>query len=102
MVGGVIYFRGSIDGYSERDVKLLEISEQDWQWLCDNLKPYLTAIERMDYYHELTKSPDEWRKLVPYTPQERRRKRWFKVEMEDSGKTTGRKRLEREEFCRIH
>jgi len=52
----------------------------------------------MDYYHELTKSPDEWRKLVPYTPQERRRKRWFKVEMEDSGKTTGRKRLEREEF----
>jgi len=37
MVGGVIYFRGSIDGYSERDVKLLEISEQDWQWLCDNL-----------------------------------------------------------------
>jgi NADPH-dependent glutamate synthase beta subunit-like oxidoreductase/glutamate synthase domain-containing protein 3/ferredoxin len=83
MVGGVIYFRGKIDGYSERDVKLLELSEQDWQWLTENLKPFLTAIDRMDYYHELTKNPVEWHKLIPYTPQERRQKRWFKISMDE-------------------
>ncbi len=50
MVGGLIYCHGKIEGYSERDVKLLDLSEQDWQWLGENLKPYLTAIDRMDYY----------------------------------------------------
>lgn len=83
MVGGIIYFRGKIDGYSERDVKLLEITEQDRQWLTEKLKPYLTAIERMEYYEELTKNPNEWHKLVPYTPQERRQRRWFKISIED-------------------
>lgn len=83
MVGGLIYFRGRVEGYSERDVKLLEITEQDWQWLCENLKPYLIAIERIELYDELTKSPNEWRKLIPYTPQERRRRKWFKISMED-------------------
>ncbi len=79
MVGGIIYFRGPIQGYSERDVKLLDLTEQDWQWLLKNMKPFLEAIERMEYYEELTRSPKDWKKLIAYTPEERRARRWFKI-----------------------
>jgi NADPH-dependent glutamate synthase beta subunit-like oxidoreductase/NAD-dependent dihydropyrimidine dehydrogenase PreA subunit len=79
MVGGVIYFRGPIEGYSETDVKLLDLTEQDWQWLTTNMKPYLEAIDRMEYYEELTRSRDEWKKLIPYTAEERAKRRPFKM-----------------------
>ncbi|MFQ3573502.1 MAG: FAD-dependent oxidoreductase [Thermodesulfovibrionales bacterium] len=83
MVGGTIYFRGKICGYSERDVKMLDLSEQDWQWLTENMKPYLSAIDRLSYYDELTRSPEEWKKLVAYTPQEKRSRKWFKISTSD-------------------
>ncbi|NWF51505.1 MAG: FAD-dependent oxidoreductase, partial [Nitrospirae bacterium] len=79
MVGGTIYFRGPIQGYSEKDVKLLNLSPQDWEWLKANLKPFLEAIDRMSYYDELTHSHSDWRKFIAYTPQEKRSRRWFKI-----------------------
>ncbi len=78
MVEGIIYFRGPIEGYSETDVKLLDITEQDWQWLTTHMKPFLEAIERSDYYDELTSSRKEWKKLIPYTAQERAKRKPFK------------------------
>ncbi len=83
MVGGIIYFRGPIQGYSERDVKLLDLTEQDWKWLKENMKPFLEAIDRVSYYEELTRSPAEWKKFIAYTPQEKRARKWFKVSMSD-------------------
>jgi NADPH-dependent glutamate synthase beta subunit-like oxidoreductase/ferredoxin len=83
MVGGTIYFRGPIKEYSERDVKLLDLTQQDWEWLKTNIKPYLEAIDRMSYYEELTRSPDEWKKFIAYTPQEKRSRRWFKISTSD-------------------
>lgn len=83
MVGGTIYFRGPIQDYSERDVKLLDLTPQDWEWLKTNIKPYLEAIGRISYYDELTRSPDYWKKLMAYTPQEKRARKWFKVSTPD-------------------
>ncbi len=83
MVGGVIYFRGEIEGYSETDVKLLDLTDQDWQWLTENMKPYLEAIERTEYYDELTSDRRAWRKLIPYTAQERAQRRPFKMSIQD-------------------
>jgi len=83
MVGGVIYFRGEIEGYSEYDVKLLELSEQDWQWLLNNIKPYLEAINKIEYYEELTSNKKAWRKLLPYTAQERAKRKPFKISIKD-------------------
>jgi NADPH-dependent glutamate synthase beta subunit-like oxidoreductase/glutamate synthase domain-containing protein 3/ferredoxin len=83
MVGGTIYFRGPIQGYSERDVKLLELTPQDWEWLKTNMVPFLESIDRMSYYDELTHSPDDWKKFISYTPQEKRARRWFKMELPD-------------------
>ena len=83
MVGGTIYFRGPIQGYSERDVKLLDLTDQDWEWLAVNMKPYLEAIDRTAYYEELTRSASEWKKLMAYTPQEKRTQRPFKMSTTD-------------------
>jgi NADPH-dependent glutamate synthase beta subunit-like oxidoreductase/glutamate synthase domain-containing protein 3/ferredoxin len=79
MVGGTIYFRGPIQGFSERDVKLLDLTDQDWEWLTANMKPYLAAIDRTSYYEELVRSSSGWRKLVAYTPQEKRVNRPVKM-----------------------
>ena len=79
MVGGTIYFRGPIKGYSERDVKLLDLTPQDWEWLKTNMKPFLNAIDRMPHYKELTRSSEDWKKLMAYTPQEKRMRKWFKI-----------------------
>ena len=83
MVGGTIYFRGPIQEFSDRDVKLLELTPQDWEWLKTNMKPYLEAIDRMSYYDELARSSDDWKKLIAYTPQEKRARRWFRMSTSD-------------------
>jgi NADPH-dependent glutamate synthase beta subunit-like oxidoreductase/glutamate synthase domain-containing protein 3 len=83
MVGGAVYFRGPIQGYSAGDVQLLELTDQDWQWLTENMKPYLEAIERIEYYDELTRSKDTWKKLIPFTAQERAKKKAFKMSITD-------------------
>jgi NADPH-dependent glutamate synthase beta subunit-like oxidoreductase/glutamate synthase domain-containing protein 3/NAD-dependent dihydropyrimidine dehydrogenase PreA subunit len=83
MVGGTIYFHGPIQGYSDRDVKLLDLTEQDWEWLKTNMKPYLDAIDRVSYYEELARSSDDWKKLIAYTPQEKRTRKPFKMSTTD-------------------
>ncbi len=75
MVSGTIYFRGPIKSYSEIDVQLLDLNEKDWEWLKTNMKPYLKAIDRVRYYKELTRSRDDWKKLVPYTAQDRAKRK---------------------------
>lgn len=79
MVGGVVYFRGSFQGYSESDVKLLDLTDQDWKWLTKHVRPYLKAIDRSEYYRELTSSKDEWKKLIPYVAQERAARAPYKM-----------------------
>jgi len=83
MVGGVVYFRGPIQGYSDKDVELMDLTEQDWKWLKKNMQPYLKAINRTDHYDELTKSVDDWKKIIPFTPQARAKKRPFKMSIHE-------------------
>lgn len=74
MVGGTVYFRGPIQGYSAGDVKPAELTSQDWEWLTVNMKPYLKAIARSDYYSELTGRIEDWKKLIAYTPEDKAEK----------------------------
>jgi NADPH-dependent glutamate synthase beta subunit-like oxidoreductase/glutamate synthase domain-containing protein 3/Pyruvate/2-oxoacid:ferredoxin oxidoreductase delta subunit len=71
MVGGKIYFRGNAYGFSENDVRVESLNEEDWKWLTENMKDYLRAIDRESYYEELTKDINLWKKVVPLTPAER-------------------------------
>lgn len=79
MVGGVIYFRGPIDGYSTSDVRLLDLTPQDWQWLTKNMRSFLKAIDREGHYRELTKDRARWQKLVPFTAREREKTKTFRI-----------------------
>lgn len=72
MVGGAIYFRGEIKGFSDRDVRLVDLTPQDWQWLTENMKDFLKAIDRESHYGELTRSSGDWKKLLAYTPVEKK------------------------------
>ncbi|MCS7281260.1 MAG: FAD-dependent oxidoreductase [Desulfobacterota bacterium] len=81
MVGGVIYFRGNIKGFSEEDVKLLSLEESDWLWLTHNMKRFLEAIGEEGLFDELTRNPSEWMKLVALTPLERKKKKSFSISM---------------------
>ncbi len=93
MVGGTIYFRGPIQGYSERDVKLLDLTPQDWEWLKTNMKPFLEAIDRTSYYEELTRSSADWKKLMAYTPQEKAARKKFKLSTSDFRKNMWEKEV---------
>ena len=68
MVGGIIYFRGPIQGYSEKDVKLVDLTPQDWEWLKTNIKPFLETVDRTAYYMELTRSADSWKNSLHTLP----------------------------------
>jgi NADPH-dependent glutamate synthase beta subunit-like oxidoreductase/glutamate synthase domain-containing protein 3/ferredoxin len=91
MVGGTIYFRGPVQEFSERDVNLVELTPQDWEWLKAGIKPFLEAIDRTSYYDELTRSQDDWKKFIAYTPQEKRARRWFKMPTSDFRKNVWEK-----------
>ena len=71
MVGGTIYFRGPIQGYSETDVHLEELTAADWEWLTGHMGPFLKAVRRESYLEELTRSSSEWKKLIAWTPAEK-------------------------------
>lgn len=83
MVGGVIYFRGRIAEYSRADVRLAELDDADWAWLCANLPVFLAAIDRMGYLAELTAERAQWRKLVALSPQERTSRPWIPISISE-------------------
>ena len=83
MVGGKIYFRGNAYGFSENDVRVEPLNDEDWQWLTENMKPYLEAINREEYYEELTKSINDWKKVVALTPAERQARHVPPMKMKD-------------------
>ncbi|MEN8188830.1 MAG: FAD-dependent oxidoreductase [Thermodesulfobacteriota bacterium] len=71
MVGGQIFFHGPIDdSYSKTNAKLLQLDDDQWQWLMDGLDSFLEKIDRTDVKAELSVR-DEWQVLVAITPQER-------------------------------
>ncbi len=74
MVGGTVYFRGPVKGVCEDDVRVAECTDADWEWLTRNMKPFLKAVDRMSFYQSLTRSRDDWRKIVALTPDEREKK----------------------------
>lgn len=93
MVGGAIYFRGPIRSYSAGDVKLVDLTPQDWQWLTDNMKPYLKAIDRESYYAELTKDQSAWKKLIAHTPAEKGQLKKKKLSTTEFRKNTWEKEV---------
>ena len=71
MVSGRIFFRGPHQGYSEEDAKLSPLSDEDWQWLKDNMAAFLTATGRTELYAVLTAERASWQLLTARQPYEK-------------------------------
>jgi NADPH-dependent glutamate synthase beta subunit-like oxidoreductase/glutamate synthase domain-containing protein 3/NAD-dependent dihydropyrimidine dehydrogenase PreA subunit len=72
MVGGKIFFRGAIQGFSERDAKLLCPDGEDWEWLVAGMKEFLKAIGRGELLEDLTRDRSQWRLLAALSPHEKK------------------------------
>ena len=71
MVGGTIFFRGETDdSYSRNNARLAAPTDEQWQWLEENMPAYLTKISRDDLKSSLL-IRDEWKVLNTVSPQER-------------------------------
>ncbi len=70
MVGGRIFFRGPLKGYSQADARLVPISDDDWDWLCSGLKVFLDRIRRGALYKKLCQR-GEWQCLAARSPMEK-------------------------------
>ncbi len=70
MVRGKVFFRGPHDGFSRKDAKMAAISDDEYQWLCDNLKNFLEKIDRPELYDTLSER-SQWQLLVSRGPHEK-------------------------------
>jgi NADPH-dependent glutamate synthase beta subunit-like oxidoreductase/glutamate synthase domain-containing protein 3/Pyruvate/2-oxoacid:ferredoxin oxidoreductase delta subunit len=71
MVGGTIFFRGKTDdSYSRNNSRLAAPTDEQWQWLEENMPGYLAKISREDLESSLL-TRDEWQVLNAVSPQER-------------------------------
>jgi NADPH-dependent glutamate synthase beta subunit-like oxidoreductase/glutamate synthase domain-containing protein 3/NAD-dependent dihydropyrimidine dehydrogenase PreA subunit len=48
MVGGKVFVRGSVDGFSKKDAKLSVLSDDEWNWLLTNLGTFLEKLNQSD------------------------------------------------------
>lgn len=72
MVGGTLYVRGKIKDISNQ-VWLLELDDNDKEFLEKGLVRFLDGIDRLELYDKLAKF-SEWKKIVAKTYEERRMK----------------------------
>lgn len=70
MVGGRIFVRGPIGGFSTSDAKLEPMTDETWAWLTDNLRDYLDRIGRPELFEELT-DRKQWQLISAKTPYEK-------------------------------
>ncbi len=54
MVGGRVFARGAIDGFSEKDAKRATLSDEDWNWLITHLEAFLLKIHKTDLFPSLS------------------------------------------------
>jgi len=70
MVGGKILFRGPHRGCSQKDAKIVPVSDEIWDWFPDNLKAYLEAVGLPELFRKLSLR-EEWQMLTARSPQEK-------------------------------
>lgn len=73
MVGGRIFVRGPIDGFSQADALMEPIDDASWEWLSAGLATYLKKIKRSRLLKRLTKRED-WQLIRAKTPFEKKGK----------------------------
>ena len=70
MVGGKVYFRGSHQGFSRSDAKMIPLDDSEWKWLQQRLEAFLKSVKRTELIDELAHR-EAWQCIRARTPQER-------------------------------
>lgn len=70
MVGGKVFCRGDVTGFSQNDAKIVPLTDIEWDWLCSNLQTFLQKIDKKDLFDRLSKR-SEWTLIKAKTPQEK-------------------------------
>ncbi|NOX33399.1 MAG: FAD-dependent oxidoreductase [Deltaproteobacteria bacterium] len=70
MVGGKVFVRGSIKGYSKKDARLSSLTDEEWNWLLANLDIFLEEINKSDLMESLSKR-SHWQLLKAKSPGEK-------------------------------
>ncbi|MEZ7195976.1 FAD-dependent oxidoreductase [Pseudodesulfovibrio karagichevae] len=73
MVGGRIFVRGPIDGFSQADALMEPIDDETWAWLTNNIEEFLQKIKRSRLLKRLTRR-EEWQLIRAKTPFEKKGK----------------------------
>jgi NADPH-dependent glutamate synthase beta subunit-like oxidoreductase/NAD-dependent dihydropyrimidine dehydrogenase PreA subunit len=73
MVGGRIFVRGPIDGFSQADAMMEPIDDETWAWLTKNIEEFLKKIKRSRLLKRLTRR-EEWQLIRAKTPFEKKGK----------------------------
>jgi len=73
MVGGRIFVRGPIDGFSQADSQMEPIDDATWAWLTENIEQFLKKIKRSRLLKRLTRR-EEWQLIRAKTPFEKKGK----------------------------
>lgn len=73
MVGGRIFVRGPIDGFSQADAVMEPIDDETWEWLTENMANFLKKVKRPRLLQRLTKR-EEWQLIRAKTPYEKKGK----------------------------
>jgi NADPH-dependent glutamate synthase beta subunit-like oxidoreductase/glutamate synthase domain-containing protein 3/NAD-dependent dihydropyrimidine dehydrogenase PreA subunit len=73
MVGGRIFVRGPIDGFSQADAMMEPIDDESWGWLTENVEQFLKKIKRSRLLKRLTRR-EEWQLIRAKTPFEKKGK----------------------------
>jgi len=73
MVGGRIFVRGPIDGFSQADAIMEPIDDETWAWLAGNISNFLTKIKRTRLLKRFTRR-EEWQLIRAKTPFEKKGK----------------------------
>ena len=72
MVGGTVYVRGNVSDLSD-DVFILDLDENDKEFLQSGLKVYLSEIKKEEFYKKLTDF-SLWHKIVAKSYEERQKR----------------------------
>jgi NADPH-dependent glutamate synthase beta subunit-like oxidoreductase/glutamate synthase domain-containing protein 3/ferredoxin len=70
MVGGKVFVRGKARGFSEKDAKLVPISDTDWEWLVQNLECFLAKIKKPELLDHMSQR-SAWQILTAKSPKEK-------------------------------
>jgi NADPH-dependent glutamate synthase beta subunit-like oxidoreductase/glutamate synthase domain-containing protein 3/NAD-dependent dihydropyrimidine dehydrogenase PreA subunit len=70
MVGGTVFVRGNVDGFSEKDAKCIPMSDKNWDWLVSNLQVFLNKIKKPELMPTLSDRAT-WQVLTSKSPLEK-------------------------------